>query len=72
MKKFIPALPAVALLLAAVSILAAAPAGAQNMPIPSVSLNIGEGSGEPGRVAESPKSVTAIRSGRKPSSAPQR
>jgi flagellar biosynthetic protein FliP len=40
------------LLLAAVVCLAlAGPAGAQNMPIPSVSLNIGDGSGEPGKMA---------------------
>ena len=29
----------------------ALPAEAQNMPIPSVSLNFGDGSGEPGKVA---------------------
>ncbi|HNQ02662.1 MAG TPA: flagellar biosynthetic protein FliP, partial [Syntrophales bacterium] len=51
MKKPFPTLPAVAMLLAAVSLFAAVPACAQNMPIPSVSLNIGDASGEPGRVA---------------------
>lgn len=41
-----------ALVLSAVAGLAlAGPAGAQNMPIPSVSLNFGDGSGEPGKVA---------------------
>ena len=41
-----------ALVLSAVAGLAlAVPAGAQNMPIPSVSLNFGDGSGEPGKVA---------------------
>ena len=51
MKKHASTFLAAALLLAAVSILAAAPAGAQNLPVPSLSLNIGDGSGEPGRVA---------------------
>lgn len=51
MKKHFPIFLVAALLLAAVSILAAVPAVAQNMPIPSVSLNIGDGSGEPGRTA---------------------
>ena len=40
------------LFLAAVfSLVLAVPAGAQNMPIPSVSLNFGDGSGEPGKMA---------------------
>ena len=51
MKKPFPTIPALAFLAAVALLLAAAPAAAQNMPIPSVSLNIGEGAGEPGRVA---------------------
>jgi len=35
----------------AVSLVLAAPAGAQNMPIPNVSLNFGDGSNDPGKVA---------------------
>jgi len=40
-----------ALLLAALAaVILAAPAGAQNMPIPNVSLNFGDGSNDPGKV----------------------
>src|SRR5512136_1521639 len=35
----------------AAGLVLAAPAGAQNMPIPNVSLNFGDGSNEPGKVA---------------------
>jgi flagellar biosynthesis protein FliP len=52
MKKPIPTSCALALLLAAVVCLVlAVPAGAQNMPIPNVSLNFGDGSNDPGKVA---------------------
>ncbi len=39
------------LLAAAASLAAVGPAWAQNLPVPSVSLSIGDGSGEPGKVA---------------------
>jgi flagellar biosynthetic protein FliP len=51
MKRTFLACCALALFLAcAVSLILAGPAAAQNMPIPNISLNVGDGSGEPGKV----------------------
>jgi flagellar biosynthetic protein FliP len=52
MKKTILTSGALVIILScAVSLVLAVPAGAQNMPIPNVSLNFGDGSNDPGKVA---------------------
>jgi flagellar biosynthetic protein FliP len=50
-KTFLTVGALVIVLSCAVSLVLAVPAGAQNMPIPNVSLNFGDGSNDPGKVA---------------------